>query len=214
MTDFAALRRNMVDCQLRTYDVTDRVILGAMDRVPREVFVPASRRDLAYLDQPAALDELGGRGRALMTPMVVARMMQVAGLKPGLSFLEYAGGTGYGAAVAHELGARSVLVESDAALRDAARRALDAAGAEAVEIMETAGGRHDVVLVNGACEEAPERLFALLADGGRLVAIQGLGRSGRVMLHQRSGDVVSGRAVFDAAGPGLEEFRIKPAFAL
>lgn len=215
MTDFAALRRNMVDCQLRTYDVIDRGVLGAMDAVPREAFVPASRRELAYLDQPAPLDELGAAGRALLTPMVAARMLQTCALKPGQSFMEYAGGTGYLAAAARALGARAVLVEGSAALRQAAEAALEAAGAADVAVMDAPpAGAFDVILVSGACEARPESLLALLADGGRLVAIEGLGRSGRVMLYRKTGDVVSGRPVFDAAGPAIADFLAKPAFAL
>ena len=73
--DYSALRRNMVDCQLRTYDVTDRAVLAAMDSVPREVFVPEARREVAYIDQPVALDGLGATGRALLAPMTVGRML-------------------------------------------------------------------------------------------------------------------------------------------
>lgn len=215
MTDFAALRRNMVDCQLRTYDVTDRAVLAAVDAVPREHFVPASRRALAYLDQPAPLDELGGAGRALLTPMVGARMVQTAALKPGQKLLEYCGGTGYGAAIAAATGASVTLYEPIEALHEPARAALSAAGFSSVDVTATLpAARFDAVIVNGACEVRPESLFGLLADGGRLVAIEGLGRSGRVMLYQRSGEVVAGRPVFDAAGQPLAEFGAKPAFAL
>lgn len=215
MTDFAALRRNMVDCQLRTYDVIDRGVLAAMDTVPREAFVPASRRELAYLDQPVPLDELGGAGRALLTPMVAARMLQTCALKPGQSFIEYAGGTGYLAAVARVLGARAVVVENSPALREAAGRSLAAAGAGDVAVTDAPpAGSVDVILVSGACETRPDSLLDRLAEGGRLVAIEGLGRAGRVMLYRKSGEVVSGRPVFDAAGPAVADFLAKRAFAL
>ena len=55
MDDFTSLRRNMVDCQLRTYDITDRAALAAADAVPREAFAPAALSHLAYLDQPDAV---------------------------------------------------------------------------------------------------------------------------------------------------------------
>ncbi len=214
MTDFAALRRNMVDCQLRTYDVTDRAVLAAMDEVPRELFVPASRQAFAYLDQPAALDELGASGRALMAPMVAGRMLQTLAVKPGQSFLSVGGGTGYVAAIAERLGAEATLCEANEALRNAAATALDAAGAAGVDIVASASGQFDCVMIEGACEESPASAFGLIADGGRLIAIEGLGRSGRVMLYQRAGQVVSGRPVFDAAAPALDDFRKRPVFAL
>jgi len=85
MESFAALRRMMVDCQLRTYDVTDRSVLAAADSVPREAFLPASLSHLAYLDQTVALP---GTSRALMTPMVLVRMIQVLDLQAGERALE------------------------------------------------------------------------------------------------------------------------------
>jgi protein-L-isoaspartate(D-aspartate) O-methyltransferase len=214
MTDFAALRRNMVDCQLRTYDVTQRDVLAAMAQVPRELFVPVARRPLAYIDQPVALDAFGAPGRAMLPPMTAGRMLQALDLRPGQRLLDVQGGTGYVAALAAAMGAHAVLAESDAALREAATRALDAAGRADVAVTPAGEGRFDAVFVNGACEVPPRALHALLADGGRMVAIEGLGRSGRVMLYQRSHDVVSGRPVFDAAGPALADFRQERAFAL
>src|SRR5690606_12376968 len=112
MDDFTFLRRNMVDCQLRTYDVTDRSVLAAADAVPREAFVPAQLSHLAYLDQSIPLP---GTGRALMAPMVIARMIQLLDLQPGEAALEYAGGTGYGAALMDHMGAKVTLWEPDAA---------------------------------------------------------------------------------------------------
>jgi hypothetical protein len=101
------------------------------------------------------------------------------------------------------------------ALRAAARPALDQSGFADVSIVDAAGqGPFDHIFVNGACEVRPDALAGLLADGGRMVAVEGLGRSGRVMLYQRSGDVVGARAIFDAAAPVLIEFRKPPSFVL
>ncbi len=214
MIDFAALRRNMVDGQLRTYDVTRRDVLAAMAQVPRELFVPEAMRPLAYIDQPIALDAFGAPGRALLPPMTAGRMLQALDLRPGERLLEVQGGTGYVAAVADAMGASAVLAESEEALRAAAKQALAAAGRNHVNVVASAAGLFDAIFVHGACEVSPRALHPLLADGGRMVAIEGLGRSGRVMLYHRSHDVVSGRPVFDAAGPPLAAFRREPAFAL
>lgn len=210
MDSFAPLRRMMVDCQLRTYDVTDRAVLAAADEVAREAFLPASLSHLAYLDQAVALP---GTGRALMAPMVVARMIQTLELQPGDQALEYGGGSGYGAALMSAMGAQATLWEPDEAARAMAESALAATGRAAA----IAGGRptseaFDAIVVGGACETQPEMLFALLRDGGRLIAIEGSGRAARVMLYQKSGGKVSGRPVFDAAAPALAEFARKPAF--
>jgi protein-L-isoaspartate(D-aspartate) O-methyltransferase len=211
MADFEALRRNMVDCQLRTYDVTDRRVLSAMAKVPREVFVPEARREIAYIDQPVDL----GHGRALLPPMTVGRMLQNLDLAEGAALLDVAGGTGYTAALAAEMGAKVTLFEPEAALHERARMALATVGHPDVQITGMLpSGRFDFILVNGACEDEPRDLMAMLADGGRIVFVHGLGRSGRVMLCQSSHGVIGGRAVFDAAAPALAAWRRKAEFAL
>lgn len=211
MDSFTELRRMMVDCQLRTYDVTDRAVLAAADRVPREAFVPAELSHLAYLDQSVALP---GTSRALMTPMVIVRMIQMLGIQPGERVLEYGGGTGYGAALMADMGAVATLWEPDAAALDQARGALAQAGAVGVTLSATrpAESHFDAILVSGACEIVPERLFGLVSDNGRLILVEGQGRAARVQLYQKSAQSMSARPVFDAAAPVLEEFRRVPSF--
>lgn len=211
MDDFASLRRNMVDCQLRTYDITDRAALAAADSVPREAFVPENLSHLAYLDQSIPLP---GTGRALMTPMVAVRMIQLLDPQPGEAALEYAGGSGYGAALMADMGVKATLWEPDAAARALAEAALTRAGANEVTVAaaQPADASFDAILVSGACEVSPEGLFPLLRPEGRLIVVEGLGRAARVMLYLKSGDVVSGRPVFDAAAPVLAEFRRPAAF--
>lgn len=208
MEGFLALRRNMVDCQLRTYDVTDRAVLAAADAVPREAFVPAGAAHLAYLDQPISLP---GTGRALMAPMVVARMIQTLDVDPGEDVLEYAGASGYGAALMAHIGAKAALWEPEEAARAFAADALASAGVTVLD-KAPAAGSFDAILVGGACEIPPATLFPLLRDEGRLVVVEGVGRAARVRLYQKSGEVVSGRTVFDAYAPELPEFRRPAAF--
>lgn len=211
MDDFASLRRNMVDCQLRTYDITDRAALAAADSVPREAFVPGSLSHLAYLDQSIPLP---GTGRALMTPMVAVRMIQLLDPQPDEAALEYAGGSGYGAALLASMGAKATLWEPDDAARALAESALSRAGAGNVTITaaQPEAASFDVILVSGACEIVPETLFPLLRPEGRLIVVEGLGRAARVMLYLKSSEIVSGRPVFDAAAPVISEFRRPAAF--
>ncbi len=215
MADFEALRRNMVDCQLRTYDVTDRAVLAAMDAVPREVFVPASLRELAYVDQPVALDAFGARGRQMLAPMTCGRLLQTLDVQPGQTFLDYACGTGYTSAVAVALGAVVTAYDTSPELRQVARLLLSKPDTAGVIVADTLPeGPFDLIFVNGSCERNPDELFALLAEGGKLVLVQGGGRSGRAMLHHRAGTSFSGRAIFDTAAQSLDEFRRITAFAL
>lgn len=213
MSSFAELRRMMVDCQLRTYDVTDRAVLAAADTVPREAFLPGELSALAYLDRQ---EPLPGTSRALPAPMVTARMIQVLDLQPGEEALEYGGGTGYGAALMAEMGARTTLLEPDEAALALARTAFARPGVPAAELVASLpkDRRFDAILVSGACEVQPEPLFQHVREGGRLIAIEGIGRSARVVLYRKAGESLSGRPVFDAAAPALREFRKAEVFAL
>lgn len=211
MSSFADLRRMMVDCQLRTYDVTDRAVLAAADSVPREAFVPGDLAHLAYVDQSIALP---GTTRALPAPMVVARMIQALELKSGERALEYGGGSGYGAALMAAMGAQASLCEPDEAALALARAAFAQDGVPDVQALAAipAKAQYDVILVGGACETQPSNLFGHVAPGGRLIAIEGLGRAARVILYRHAGETLTGRPVFDAAAPALTEFRKTEAF--
>jgi protein-L-isoaspartate(D-aspartate) O-methyltransferase len=216
MIDYAAIRRNMVDTQLRTYDVNSKRLLDAVDEVARELYLPVAKGTLAYADQPITWPEADGR--TMLQPMVVARMIQAAEIQPGDKVLSVAGGTGYAAAVMAAMGAAAILLESSEAMAAEARRAAAEDGA-AVEVRVGAlaegwpqGAPYDVILVEGAVEQEPAGLLGQLAEGGRLVAVVGRGRAGRVVAFQRSGDSIGRRNVFDAAAPLLPEFAAPPAF--
>lgn len=216
MIDFAQARRMMVDCQIRTFDVTDIEVLTAFDTVRREDFLPPDRHSLAYSDKPIALAD--GAGRTMLTPMVLARMIQLAEVSPGAKVLDVGGGSGYGAAILAELGADVVALESQPELTERARGAFAAAnsGVEAVAgpLAEgyAAGAPYDVILVEGAIQRSPDALLGQLAEGGRLVCIDGGARPGRVTIYVRSGDHFGSRSVFDASAPILDGFERVEAF--
>ena len=216
MIDFAAVRRNMVDTQLRTYDVNSKRLLDAVDEVARERYLPEAKGALAYADQTFSWP--GANGRTMLQPMVVARMIQSAEVQPGDRVLSVAGGTGYAAAVMAAMGARAILLESSEAMAAEARRASAADGATIdVHVGALAegwpqGAPYDVILVEGAIEQEPAGLLGQLAEGGRLVAVVGRGRAGRVVVFQKSGDSIGRRNVFDAAAPLLPDFAAPPAF--
>lgn len=212
MSDFATQRRMMVNCQLRTYDVTDPPLTSAMDRVPRETFVadPA----VAYLD--CAVPMLPGSARQLMAPMVFARLVQAAEIQPGDKVLVVGAGTGYGATVIAELGAKVTALESDAALQQAAA---DRLAGTAVTLVKgplaqghAAGAPYEVIVVEGAFQVEPEGLLSQLADGGRLVGVHGVGRAAGAVVYRRSGKVIGNRIITEAAAPALAEFTAAPSF--
>ena len=220
MTDFAQMRRMMVDNQLRTYDVTSQSLLSAMDEVPREKFVPAAERALSYTDRCIPLAEPGeSHGRELMTPMSFARLVQAARIERGERVLVVAAGTGYGAAVAARLGGHVVALESEPSLRKRAESILAEIAGEDVRVVGgdhasgyAAGAPFDVIIVEGAFEAEPSKLLEQLSEGGRLVGIRGVGQAASAVVLRKTGDDVGETFVTNAAAPLLPEFRRAPTF--
>lgn len=216
MVDYAAMRFNMVESQLRTNRVLDSGVLEAFETIPRERFVPEAQRGIAYIDEDIAI----APGRYLMEPMVLARLIQAAEPEAHETALDVGCGTGYATMALGRLVATVVGLESDPALAAAAREALAELHGDNTVIVEgplTEGyakqAPYNVILLNGAVEEVPYALREQLADGGRLVAvIRDSGGVGRATLMRRTGDVVSGRVLFDAAVPLLPGFARPPAF--
>jgi len=214
MTDFAAARRNMVDGQIRTADVTDLRLLWAFQEVPRERFVPAQSASLAYLD----FDLPVAPGRCLIEPRLLAKMLQVAGIAATDRVLDVGCATGYGAAVLARVAAQVTALEENAELARTARAALE--GTANVEVVSgplaagwPAAAPYDVIVMEGATEVAPEALLRQLSDNGRLLCVLGGDQAAKAMLYMRSGDDIGARPVFDAAAPVLPGFAKPPAFA-
>lgn len=217
MTDFAAARRNMVDGQVRTADVTDLRLQAAMLAVPRERFVPENMRGIAYLDRDIALGE-GASARRTLKPMVLAKLINAAGIKSTDRVLVVGCATGYSAAVLARVAAEVVALEEDAALARQAGESLRGEGHVTVVTGALATGwpgaaPYDVILLEGATEITPQALTGQLTSDGRLVGILGSGPAGKAVLYQRSGGEVGSRAIFDAAAQVLPGFAKPPAFA-
>ncbi|WP_457106273.1 protein-L-isoaspartate O-methyltransferase family protein [Methylobacterium sp. P5_C11] len=216
MIDYAQARRMMVDCQLRTFDVNDNTVLDAFDSVPRESFVPKGREPFAYIDQTLVLGAAAGETRCLPAPMVQARMIQSLRIRPGVTALDVASGSGYAAAVMARLGAQVTALESVPELAEALRVRLGTS-AQVVEGPIAAGAPKqapfDVILINGRVEVRPQALLDQLKDDGRLVCVFGPYRNAKVTLFVRAGDAFGARPLFDASLPGLEAFAAEAGFA-
>lgn len=219
--DSAALRRTALDCQIRPYGVVDQAVLARFLDVPREPFAPAGAEALVYSDSELRHPLAAGGTRAMLAPLVLARMMQAAEIQPSDVALDVGGATGYTAALAAGLAGRVIALESDAALSAAAAQNFAISGLGNVEAMcgplvdgASAKGPFDLVIVNGAVEQGVDKLLGQLAPGGRLVLLEPQTAGAAIaVLYRRDGSNLSRRALFEATGKLLPEFARKPAFA-
>lgn len=206
MVDFERARQVMVDNQLRTNNVTDRRLLVAMGAVARENFVPAARRELAYIDEVHDL----GHGRAMPAPAPFAKLIQLAEVDADDAVLDLGAGLGYSTAVLARLAREVVGVESNAELAQQAQKALADAGVNNARIVvssfedvEPHAEGFDVIVLEGTVDEEPRYLFKLLREGGRLVAMIRRGPTAVAHVFVKTGETVNSRAEFNTSLPPL-----------
>jgi protein-L-isoaspartate(D-aspartate) O-methyltransferase len=179
--NFAAARSRMVEDQLRGRDIVDERVLAAMERVPRELFVPEDEREHAYVDAALPI----GHGQTISQPYMVARICEVLALQGNERVLDVGTGSGYQAAVLAELAGEVFTIERIPELAEQARKNLAAAGYEDV-IVEVGDGTlglperapFDAIAVAAAAPVLPQRLYEQLEPRGRLAVPIG-GRGGQ-----------------------------------
>lgn len=218
MPDALTSRFNMVDSQVRTADVTDLRLIDAMRATPREAFLPASQKALAYLDRDIALD--GEDNVYLIKPVVLARLLQAAEIGLTDRVLVTGGAAGYAAAIAGHLAAEVVAVCATDKVAAASRTALSSAcGLSNVTVTagaagkgDAAAGPYDVIVLDGATEVVPQTLYEQLKPGGRLVGIFAHSVPSRATIVTRSAADFGARTLFDATAPILPDLKRLPAF--
>lgn len=217
MADFARRRTTMVDTQVRPSDVTKFPIIEAMLKIPRELFVPSDKREVAYAGENV---DLGG-GRVVLEPRTLAKMLEAADIQPDEMVLDIGAGYGYSSALAAHLAEAVVSLEEDPDLAREAERALSEAGADNAVVVEGAladgaakHGPYDVIMVEGAVQHMPEAITDQLKDGGRIVAIFQEGVLGVVRVGYRIDGQITWRFVFNAGAPVLPGFEASRAFVL
>ena len=215
VADTAAARNRMVDTQIRPVQVHDPRIIKAMRALPRELFVPAEQRALAYADRGVKL----AAGRVLMEPRIIARMLQVAVPHAGEKALVVAAGTGYGAALLAALGLHVTALEQDPGLAaEGARICAEWAPGVRFEVGPlTAGWKpgapYDLIVIDGAVRALPAALEAQLTPAGRLAAVLWPeDRVGTVILAEASTHGLRARPQFDAATALIAELAPAPKF--
>jgi protein-L-isoaspartate(D-aspartate) O-methyltransferase len=186
-------RFNMIQQQIRPWDVLDDRVLEAMAEVRREAFVPDAYQGLAYADIEIPI----GQSACMLAPKVVGRMLQALDVQPGDRVLEIGTGTGYVAACFSRLGGKVISLEIDAALAAEARDRLATSGIQSIEIRQAdalaapvEGGPFDIIAVTGSMptEASLPLLQGQLAAGGRLFCILGVEPVMEALLVTRVGE--------------------------
>lgn len=216
MANFKIARKNMVESQIRPNKVRDERLIAAMMTLPRERFVPQHMQGFAYIDEDIDL----GNGRFLQEPMVLARLIDAARLKPTDVVLDIGCGLGYSTALMAQLASTVVGVEEDSRLAERAEsllKSLDITNAVIFHGKLTEGYKqqapYDIILINGSLSEVPPEIFEQLVDGGRLITVIAEdGQTGQAVIYKRVRDVVSEKVIFDAATPLLKEFEQREEF--
>jgi protein-L-isoaspartate(D-aspartate) O-methyltransferase len=191
LTNFTALRAEMVELQLRRRGIGDERVLAAMEAVPRELFVPAELRSRAYADSALPI----GAGQTISQPWIVAAICQALRLEGGERVLEVGTGSGYSACVLARLAAEVVGVELQPGLAEQARRAIAELGVESVDVLVGDGSRgvpgrapFDAIAVHATAPAPPGALLDQLVDGGRLVAPIAADGADLLTVYRRDGD--------------------------
>lgn len=214
--DYTAARHNMVESQIRTNRVIDPAVTAALAEIPRELFVPKPMRGFAYVDEDL---DVGG-GRFILEPLVLARLLVGAAIRPTDVVLNIGDATGYTTAVVSKLAQTVVSLECDGEWAGRAGQSLSELGIDNAAVVQgalnqgyAAQAPYDVILFSGAVTEVPAEVCRQLADGGRLAGVvaatPGVGKGTLIV---RVGDTFGRRVLFDAVTPLLPGFQPKPKF--
>jgi protein-L-isoaspartate(D-aspartate) O-methyltransferase len=215
MTDYAAARRTMVEYQLRPSRIEDPRVLDAMESIPRELFVPAALRGVAYSDEDIAL----GNGRHLIEPQALAKMLQAATVGPDDVALVLGCDTGYTAAVLGRLAATVFLLQGDGGEGAGVDQLIGDLGVENVVVQKgdpseglPSQAPFDVILLAGSVRIIPRNLLGQLGEGGRLIAVVRETHGGKVTLCRNVHGAIGRITPFDADVPELVALRPSPSF--
>lgn len=207
----------MVDTQVRPSDVTKFPIIEAMLAIPREAYVPAEKREAAYMGENLGI----GAGRVMLEARTLAKMLDALDIQPTDVVLDLGCGLGYSTAVIARFADAVVAVEEDMAMATSAQSLLAAQGVDNAAVVagplaEGAAkhGPYDVITVQGGVETVPSPVLAQLKDGGRIACIFMEASLGIVRIGYKRDGKVTWRFGFNAGAPVLAGFTASRAFAL
>ncbi len=209
-------RFNMIEQQIRPWDVLDQSVLTLLATVRREDFVPPACRALAFVDTEVPL----GHGQVMLAPKVDARLLQELAVQRHETVLEVGSGSGYMAALLGHKAQQVLTMEIRPALATFARDNLRKSGARNVWVRESDGSQglpaeapFDVIVLSGSVAMVPPALLDQLKPGGRLAAIVGHEPVMRAMLYTRTSEAGwSETDLFDTVASRLDHFAEPPRF--
>lgn len=217
MTNFTARRTMMVDTQVRPSDVTKFPIIDAMLSVPREVYVPATMQEAAYIGENLDI----AAGRVVLEPRTFGKMLDALMIDVGDVVLDIACGLGYSTAVLAQMCDFVVAVEDDDVRAAQAQETLSAQGVDNAAVMtgplaegSAKSGPYDIIMVQGAVHTVPDALLDQLREGGRIACIFAEGALGVVRIGLKIDGTVNWRFAFNAGAPVLTGFEKQAAFSL
>jgi len=216
--DLEQARFNMVEQQIRTWEVLDQQVLDLMAKVPREDFVPAAYRNLAFADTSIPL----GHGQTMMVPRVEARMLQALQVESRDRVLEVGTGSGFVTALLAHLGGHVSSIEIHGDLHRGARSRLDAHGIENIDLYTGDASQgwdraapYDVIAVTGSLPVLHEQFHNQLAIGGRLFVVVGQEPAMEAFLITRNSETQwASECLFETVLPPLEGVEAPQRFVL
>ena len=229
--NYEQARFNMIEQQIRPWEVLDNQVLSLLAVVKREDFVPPAHKALAFVDMeiPLTADLQRSPGQCMLAPKVEARILQELAVQKHEKVLEIGTGSGYMAALLAHRGQQVITLEIDASLAQTARDNLQRAGlyncevrtgdgaanlAQAVSSNDPLRGPFDVIVLSGSVAEVPASLLSLLKVGGRLSAIVGFEPVMRATLVTRvAEDAWRTTQAWDTVAPRLLNFPEPSAFS-
>jgi protein-L-isoaspartate(D-aspartate) O-methyltransferase len=208
-------REQMIEQQVRAWDVLDERVLDVMRRTPRELFVPQAQRYLAYADAEVPLL----RGQHMLRPSVVGRLLQALLPKDGEQVLEVGTGSGFITACLRSMATHVRSLELFPDLADQARRNLALLGMRDVEVVDAdalagdSGARYDVIALTASLPVYDGRFERMLAVGGRLFVVVGEAPVMDARLVRRTAeDAVATESLFETVIDPLVNAVPPPAF--
>jgi protein-L-isoaspartate(D-aspartate) O-methyltransferase len=216
MSDFFVMRQNMVKRQVILENVTNPLLIDALFTIPREKFVPSQLARIAYMDTDFFLN----KGRFLLRPATLARLLEALNLKSSDKILYIAGGTGYGPALLSQMAHHIIALDSEETLTQTTERLAQELHLSSIESvlgpLEEGwenGAPYDKIFIEGCVDFIPRTLAAQLKEGGQFITIKSLEEKKRIAVKiDKKQGVFTENFLFDAFAPRLKSFQAQKSF--